>query len=143
MNTNIVFRFVLALPLLICMSEANAWNLVYANDTVGNATYGSITTLINAIKQGHEVRVSQGGTFFENCAELFLNSDGSVTCTNYSNISNNSTVPGPGFGFQNDAYHWFVMINTKGQRDMSRWSVGAHVDRGHSQDTIAIQWFVD
>jgi hypothetical protein len=58
-----------------------------------------------------------------------------VLCMLTRDISGNSPYSGTGFGFINDAYHWYVMLNTKGQRDMSRWSVGAHIDRGHTNDT--------
>ena len=46
-------------------------------------------------------------------------------------------------GFQSNAYWWFTMLTTRGSRDMSRWTVGIHQDRGHSQDTVAMEWFVD
>ena len=34
-------------------------------------------------------------------------------------------------------------MTTRGLRDMSRWTVGIHQSRGHTQDTVAIEWFAD
>ena len=34
-------------------------------------------------------------------------------------------------------------MTTCGLRDMSRWTVGIHQSRGHTQDTVAIEWFAD
>ena len=137
-----MYRFITGLALLLAMSSAHAWNKVYANDASGNATFGSLTDLIYAVQQGQDVKVSLNGTYFT-CQYVFVVSNSSVACMNNTNISLQSVAPGVSFGFQNDAYHAFFVVNTAGQRDVSRWSVGAHVDRGHSKDTIAIQWFVN
>ena len=42
-----------------------------------------------------------------------------------------------------NTYWWFIMVNSRGVHDMSRWTVGAHQSRGHTQGTIAIDWFAD
>ena len=45
--------------------------------------------------------------------------------------------------FQSNVYWWFCVVTTRGLRDMSRWTVGIHQSRGHNQDTVANEWFVD
>jgi hypothetical protein len=137
-----LYRFMTGLTLLLAMSNAYAWDKVYANDATGNVTFGSLATLIDAVQQGKDVKVSMNGAYFT-CQYVFVVSSSSVACTNNTNISIQSVVPGASFGFQNDAYHAFFVVNTLGQRDVSRWSVGAHIDRGHSKDALPIQWFVN
>ena len=143
---NTVFRFMIGLVLMSAMSNIYAWTMGYANDSAGNATFGSVTALVNAIKQGQEVKVAQGvtwGSLYSVCDEIVVNTDNSVSCTYTRSISLRSTVLGTNYGFQDDAYHWFSMVNTKGQRDTIRWSVGQHIDRGRGKEAIALQWFVN
>lgn len=126
--------------------KSKAWTLIYANDETGNTTYGNISALINAIKQGKNVKVStsdEGIDYLSACDEVYVNTDNSVTCSTLQNISIRSTLPGANFGFQDNAYHYFRMINTKGQRSAIRWSVGEHADRGRSDETIGIKWFIN
>ena len=137
-----LYRFITGLTLLLAMSNAYAWNKVYANDATGNVTFGSLAALIDAVQQGQDVKVSMNGTYVT-CQYVYVVSNSSVACSNNTNISIQSVVPGASFGFQNDAYHFFLIVNTLGQRDASRWSVGAHIDRGRTKDTLSIQWFVN
>ena len=44
---------------------------------------------------------------------------------------------------QPNAYWWFTIVSTTGLRDMSRWSVGEHTDRGHTSDKVGQKWFVN
>jgi hypothetical protein len=125
------------------MTDASAWTLVYANDATGKATYGSLSTLINAKKQGQDVKVAQDNAYTK-CDDVQISPDNLVVLySNTQGISLNPYSSGSGFGFQDDAYHWFFVVNTKGQRDMSRWSVGEHIDRGHAHDAIPIKWYVN
>nr|VFK02184.1 MAG: hypothetical protein BECKH772B_GA0070898_102653 [Candidatus Kentron sp. H]VFK02344.1 MAG: hypothetical protein BECKH772A_GA0070896_102663 [Candidatus Kentron sp. H]VFK05408.1 MAG: hypothetical protein BECKH772C_GA0070978_102683 [Candidatus Kentron sp. H] len=133
------------------MSSVNAeqfqvgteWTLVYSHDQYGNPVDGDISTLVEAAKGGADVKVgtpSGDTTSFFTCEFVWVK-DGLVVCQNTSHISIGG-LEGSSFGFQDNAYHWFVMVNTEGKRDMSRWSVGAHTDRGHTQDTTGMEWYI-
>ncbi|AJQ96229.1 hypothetical protein [Gynuella sunshinyii] len=125
--------------------QQTGWVLAYSHDSQGNALTGSISTLSDAIANGADVKVSQNAstseyTSFFDCEWTFVKAD-YVACTNTSHISIQS-VQGSNFGFQDNAYHWYIMVNTEGKRDMSRWLVGAHESAGHTQDRTALSWWV-
>ena len=44
--------------------------------------------------------------------------------------------------FQDDSFHWMILVNTRGDRDMIRWNVGEHVLRGHTSDKVSISWAI-
>jgi hypothetical protein len=140
---NAMSRLLISVSFLIATSDVYAWSLVYAHDAAGVPTFGSVSSLRNAIGRGADVKVAMDQAYYASCDGVHVNSDGSVSCMHTSPISVRNALPGPNFGFQDDAYHWFVMVNTTGQRDMSRWSVGEHTDRGHTQDTTSIRWFIN
>jgi|GEM_PF-2496200 len=147
-NTNKIVNFGFGLLFLSTISNANAWTLVYENDAAGKTKYGSVSALTNAIQQGHEVRISHdvgfGGSIqYVTCDEVTINPDKSVACSHTRDLSNRSPLLGTDFGFQDDIYHVFFMVNTKGQRDRVRWSVGEHTDRGHDNPATAVKWFID
>lgn len=105
------------------MSNVWAWTLVYANDAAGRTTYGSLSTLVNSIKQGQDVKVNQGPEngslgYYAICDELYANPDNSVTCTKLRNISTRSISPGSEFGFQDDAYHFFLRWLTQKDKEI-------------------------
>lgn len=144
MKISSVFRLVFGLSITIAMSDACAWVLVYANDTTGKATYGSLLALINAAKQGQDIKVSltsSNGTTITLCQEIYTGPD-FVTCINTNGIGSN-VFPGSSFGFDDDTYHAFQMMNTKGQDAYSRWSVGEHTDRGKTLFNRAMKWYVN
>lgn len=110
----------------------------------GSATCGNKNALADAVDNGADVRVLN-----------HINSQ-SGYMTPFSNIDINSNVvagqylwhvsqthSGNHIDFQSDAYWWFTMLSTGGTRDMSRWSVGSHQDRGHTSDKVALEWFAD
>jgi len=127
------------------VDQGNGWVFMYQHDKNGTPVAGNIHKLAEAIRSAADVKVSfptTAGQEFFNCEWTYAADDGSiVTCMNTSHISIRA-LRGEKFGFQDNAYHWFVMVNTNGKRDMSRWSVGAHTDRQHTQDREAFRWFV-
>ncbi|WP_428240092.1 hypothetical protein [Gynuella sp.] len=125
--------------------QQTGWVLAYSHDSQGNVVSGDISTLSDAIANGADVKVnydssSAGYATFFDCEWTFVKSD-YVACTNTSHISVQSAL-GSNFGFQDNAYHWYIMVNTEGKRDMSRWRVGAHESVGHTQDRTAMNWWV-
>jgi hypothetical protein len=127
--------------------EQTGWVLAYKHDASGNKVSGSIDSLVTAITNGADVKVSYSGsnndlTTMFNCEWTAVKED-YAACMNTSHISISSIDSDDSdFGFQDNAYHWYIMVNTEGKRDMSRWSVGAHTDRNHTQDTVALSWWV-
>jgi hypothetical protein len=134
--------FLAGLALFMLMSDAGAWTLVYANDATGKLTYGNLIALREAAKQGANIKVSLNDASVMPCQELAIGAD-YVTCLYTTGISTDYVSPGTTFGFQDDAYYGYYMLNTKGQVAISRWSVGEHVDKGKTLFTRAIKWFVE
>ncbi|SHO57838.1 hypothetical protein [Vibrio quintilis] len=126
--------------------QQTGWVKVYQNDAQGNKLSGDIDSLTAAISNGADVKVSYAGsnnlTMSLHC-EWTAVKDGYAACMNTSHISIRSMdADNSKFGFQDNAYHWYVMLNTEGKLDMSRWSVGANTNRGHTQNQIALSWWV-
>ena len=120
---------------------STGWKLLYEHDFLGKRVQGNLESLKEAIRQGADIKVYFPGrteTSFI-CEWAYIKKE-VVACMNTSNISFRDLV-GEDFKFQDNAYHWFLMVNTEGKRDMSRWSVGEHVERGHTQDTMGMRWF--
>ena len=133
-----------ALALSGAMSVQAGWQFAYEHDGQGHPVEGSLDVLVDAVSNGADVKVgveSSGVTSFFDCDFLYVK-EALVTCMNTRHISVRG-IEGGGFGFQDNAYHWFSMVNTNGKRDMSRWNVGEHVDRGHNQDRTGMRWYID
>jgi len=125
------------------------WILAYQHDADGARVAGNLAFLANAVRTGADVKVAyalhdpfEGWEGVFECQWLFVKQDDSVvTCMNTSHISTGG-LEGPGFGFLDDAYHYFTLANTEGKWDNSRWLVGEHTDRGHTQGRYGLKWFV-
>jgi hypothetical protein len=106
MKTKTLFRMALVLVLTATTSNVFAWHLAYATDAKGIPSYGTLPTLINAIKQGQNVRISQENSWWS-CDQVTVAANNSVVmCANTNHISLNTAVSGTDFGFKLDAYHW-------------------------------------
>jgi len=126
--------------------EASIWYIksasspVYSDDKTGKVTKGSIQALKNSVLNGREIHVVTNGYYSFPLQTLNFDSS-KVGGQSLNHIS--KTYPGNSISFQSNPYWWFTMISTGGKRDMSRWSVGSHEDRGHSVDLVDNQWFED
>jgi hypothetical protein len=122
-----------------------AWTLVYANDANGNATAGSLSQLIHAVESGHPIRFLTLETYgvAGAAAQWVYVREKIVYAENTSNISDG--FQGDRLVFNNDSFHWFVTISTKGDRDMIRWKVGEHTPGGpgHTNDRVGMRWFAE
>ncbi|NEQ79416.1 MAG: hypothetical protein F6K26_03895 [Moorea sp. SIO2I5] len=118
------------------------WSLAYAHDKTGQKIAGDINSLIEAIEAGHSVRVLMEGNDLQYVtdAENLWIKNGIVYAQNTSHVS--VTFQGDVLKFKDDSYWWMVIVSTKGDRDMIRWNVGEHKSRGHTQDKVAIKWFI-
>ena len=113
---------------------------VYSNNKAGKRLDGSLSDLTAAVKQGHEVRCVSDGNYAFSLNNIALGK-GLVAGQSVEHVS--KEFNGNRVTFQPNAYWWFTIVTTKGTRDMSRWTVGAHVDRGHSNDRVDLDWFDD
>ncbi len=122
--------------------ENSTWKLVYENDPEGNTINGDIDSLINAVQNGKELRVftyTVEQQYITDAENIWIR-NGIVYMQNSSNIG--VSFKGERLFVQDDAYHWYFTINTKGERNMSRWLVGEHAPKGDNSDRIAVKWFV-
>jgi hypothetical protein len=121
------------------------WTVVYAHDVDGTRTDGNLDQLIQLVEDGYPIRfamLESYGTAVADAQWVYVR-NGTVYAENTANISD-------GFQddrliFQDDAYHWYVTVSTKGDRDMSRWKVGEHAPGGpgHTRDRISLRWFAE
>ncbi|WP_424097819.1 hypothetical protein [Moorena producens] len=127
------------------LTNLNRWSLAYAHDANGNRTAGNINDLITAVQNGSQVRVlmDSGVQQAITYAEYILVKNGIVYVQNTSIVS--ARFDGDVFKFMDDSFWWMIIVSTKADRDIIRWKVGEHTkaDRGHTQDKVAMKWFVD
>jgi len=150
-KTRVITLFLVLFSIIFTINGCASWSLVYENDENGLPISGSIVALRNAIRRGADVKVSVPARVddpeyvgFIPCDAVYVNHDGSVACFSTRGISVRSTLPGANFGFQDNAFHYFFAVHTMGQNDNSRWSVGEHTDRGHTQGpSVPVKWFID
>lgn len=127
--------------------DTRPWKKVLANDKSGNVLSGNQSILVQAVKAGADVRCVQGDEitgYAYKAQNLAVSPDGKhVSAQALSHVSM-TAAPNPNeVMIQPNAYWWFTIVATTGFRDMSRWSVGAHVSRGHTNDKVGHEWFVN
>ncbi len=113
---------------------------IYANDKSGKRLQGSMDSLVSAVQNGRDIRVVSEKSYSFRLNNIAVG-EKFVAGQNVEHIS--KSYSGNQLLFQNNAYWWFTMVSTKGTRDMSRWSVVDHVDRGHTNDRVGMEWFED
>ncbi len=146
-----IFILTLALTLASCSTfvrvqkpdpSNSTWKLVYYNSDEGEVLDGNLNNLINAVENGKQVRIVMEKDKITSAAEaqyLWVKDD-VVYAQNNEQVSVR-VVEGK-LVFQKDSYYWMFIVNTDGERDMIRWSVGAHDMRGENEDRVYIKWFV-
>jgi hypothetical protein len=127
-----------------------SWTMVYANNASGARVAGDIKKLIKAVRNGQSVRVViESKNVFLPLSDTYVYSfeghhihvrNGIVFATNTQDVSCNFI--GDDMVFQDDSYYFMVIASTKGILDELRWNVGEHIQRGHSQSTWDMRWFV-
>ena len=115
----------------------------YSHLANGGRVQGSLNDLENSVQKGHDIRCVSDKRYSFPLQNVAINSQGvkfvsGQTLDHISSSTSNSLIQ-----FQSNAYWWFTVVTTRGLRDMSRWTVGIHQSRGHTQDTVAIEWFTD
>ena len=119
--------------------QQTAWVLAYENDQNGNRINGNLESLIRAIRNGADVKIAYTSSNVEGyfkCNWVYIENS-IVSCMNTDHISQQALK-----NFNPDAYHAYVLVNTNGDRAISRWLVGEHTSTGSSNDNLGLKWFV-
>ncbi len=120
------------------------WATVFENNEQVKTAAGNKASIVDAVQRGADVNISidtQNTALFAPCDWTYARA-GQVACLNTQHISIKNSEAGLSFGFQNDPYHWFIIVNTSGQRDVRRWNVGEHKSRGQMKDNVGIRWWI-
>lgn len=115
----------------------------YSHLANGNKVQGSLNNLESSVTNGHEIRCVSAKRYSFPLQNVAINSKG-VKFVSGQNVDHISVSSGGNLiQFQSNAYWWFIVVTTRGLRYASRWTVGTHQSGGHTQDTVAIDWFAD
>jgi hypothetical protein len=117
----------------------DGWITVLKTGINGEEIYGRKKDFVDHLLSGSDIRFSLGdqGTYFTSIQSASLSGNEDVCVQALFHISKS------GFNnFQSDAYWWFLLVCTTGHTHMSRWSVGAHIDRGQTKTSYPVTWFV-
>lgn len=113
------------------------WKTIVKTGKNGEEKYGSKRDLVNHLVAGDDIRFSLiNGTYFTSIQSAILTGNENICVQALFHISKSGYN-----NFQSDAYWWFLNVCTSGHVHMSRWSVGAHTDRGQTKTTYDITWF--
>ena len=112
---------------------------VLSHDRNGAILGGSLADLMTSIKAGADIRCFSPNSAFP--IQSLEMTKSLVSGQNVDHVSVDSR--NIDLVFQNNAYWWFTLHSTLGTRDMSRWTVGEHTSRGHTQSQVNIDWFAD
>lgn len=126
-------------------TTGTSWQLLYAHDCGGEPTAGDLNLLIEAIRNGHRVRML---IEFKHKNQEYITEAENIWIKNNTVFAQNTSLVSVSFhrdklSFHEDSYHCMMVVSTKGDLDTIRWSVGEHKKRGHTQDKVAVKWFVD
>lgn len=113
-------------------AKLESWKLLYEHDSDGNRIEGNIADLIKAINAAYQikVRIQQKQWSEVMDAQWLFVEDNLVHASNTTQIS---LGPGPNGNYQffDDPYHYFVLVNTKGNHHAKR----VHIDGRLRQST--------
>ena len=111
----------------------------YSHLANGNKIQSSFNALEGSVQNGQEIRCVSDKRYSFPLQNVAINSryPGFISGQSLDHISTSTKF------LASNAYWWFTTVTTRGLRDMSRWTVGAHQSRGHNQDTVATDWFAD
>ena len=127
--------------------DTRPWMQVLSNDQSGNVLSGSRSNLVKAVRAGADVRCVQGDEvkgYAYKAQNLAVSPNGNHVAAQAVNHVSMQSAPNPSeVMIQPNAYWWFTIVSTTGLREMSRWTVGEHVDRGHTSDKVGQKWFVN
>ncbi|RXJ79022.1 hypothetical protein [Arcobacter sp. F2176] len=143
MNIKKLLKSGVFFTLLFGFTQSFAWQMVYHNDENGNVVSGKLEVLIDAINNGHNVRVMREINGIKNVVdadEIYIK-DNKVYMTNTRAIS--IQEDGTKYKFQPTAYHFFILYDTDGNFHMSRWLVGINQKLSEEYMNVDLKWFID
>ena len=127
--------------------DTRPWKKVLSNDKSANILGGCRHALVQAVRAGADVRCVQGNEvqgYAYKAQNLAVSPDGNHVAAQTLNHVSMQSAPNPNeVMIQRNAYWWFTIVSTTGLREMSRWTVGKHVSRGHTSDKVGQKWFVN
>ena len=101
---------------------------------------------MQAVRYGAAVRCVRGNEcrgYVYNAQNLAVSPDGNRVAAQALNRVSMRLAPAPDeVMISPNAYWWFTIVSKTDWREMSRWNVGEHVDRGHTSDKIGQKCFV-
>jgi len=114
----------------------------YSHLANGERVDGSFSDLERSVQEGHDIRVVYDKSVLP-IQNVAINDHGVklISGQNLDTVSVKNS--GDRISFQSDPYWFFTISNTNGYREASRWTVGSHKSRGHTHDTLAMEWFAD
>ena len=127
--------------------DQRPWTQVLEVDESGMVLSGSKEELLNAIRNGAEVRYrilsDDIDGVFQTADNLKMSPDeADVAAMHIRSISVEFDGENE-VDFLTDPFWCFTMVTTYGVQDKSRWSVGVHTDRGHGSSQVRVQWFIN
>lgn len=126
--------------------DTRTWNRVLVHDEYGTVLAGSKQRLISAIRSGADVRYKltfSSNSIIHQADNVEISADGNVGAMHVRSVSLKFTPGSPyEVTFQNSPYWWFTIVSTSGKVDISRWTVGEHVNRRHTDLNVKVEWYV-
>ncbi|KAL4220826.1 hypothetical protein ACF0H5_019094 [Mactra antiquata] len=128
--------------------DTRHWKQVLVNSNTGSIISGSKSDLIEAINAGSRVRYllefPGKDTVAIKEADNLAISGNNVGAMHVRSVSKGSAHGNNyEYRFAVEPYFYFTISSTTGKVDMSRWTVGNHQNRGHSNSQAKIKWFVN
>jgi len=117
---------------------------LYAHFLDGGSTIGKREDLLDAAKEGKEIRalMTDRGYAFPFQVIQWSDTDGRVCGQSNKHLSQKYSGNDIVFNTQTP-YMWFSSWCTTGRRDSSRWAVGGVTNRGRGADYVSLKWFAD
>jgi len=115
----------------------------YSHMANGESVEGDYNGIERSVHKGHEIRSVRNKQTMRPFHNILIHSEGVPFVVGQTVDTVSIQKSGDLITFQGDPYWLFSMVTTNGYRDVSRWSVGAHKSRGHTQDAMAVEWFAD
>ncbi|BFZ11800.1 hypothetical protein BsWGS_14840 [Bradybaena similaris] len=117
---------------------------LFAHFLDGGSTIGKKEDLIDAAKEGKEIRAIMTDRGYAFPFQVIMWSDTDKRVCGQSNKHLSQKYQGNDIVFNTQTpYMWFSSWSISGRRDSSRWAVGGVTNRGRGSDYVSLKWFAD
>ena len=126
----------------------SVWTLIYATDSSGNRTFGSLTSFRNAVRNGADVKVIYSPTtdvwWSRYCSSVnFSGSGESILISATFMEAADTTRTGTRLNFENPFALEYHIYNRTGARSMSKFDYGNHTLISQETNRIMpMKWYV-